>query len=1623
MSSTLLKYFFQDDVDSFKRLLANISNAPAGQRSVGGNGTPKIGSPSLGSSPNTGPRNKKAAGTSPAASFPDRASSLRGNPSPWSRAQVNARDQHGRTILHLVSSSTKPSAIDFANALLEIPFVDIYVQDVESGWTALHRALYSGNAAIAHALIMRDMRGAIDFSAPSNTQNPSLIKMKDREGNSPFDVYGATIVDRDIKQIVALDGQTLQPSTGAEDADSDLSSANNSTYGGDDSGDGFVSVPILKPRVNLLADEVFTFGSNKNMTLGLGDEDDRHFPERIVVERPRHLLQRFYREREAARAGEPDLGSSLDSGYQSDLPTLVESKPIVFQDISMSKLHTAILTTDPESNLHMSGFGPGGRLGTGDEATRFDFVCIETGGLAGKKVVSVALGQDHSIAISEQGEIFSWGSNKYGQLGYNLPRTSNKNDVPIQSTPRQIFNPFKREVILGAAASAIHSVVYSNSGLYTFGKNEGQLGLVDSDARSLEFQVTPRRVGVSLFSSPIRMVSAIDGATAVLLESHEVWVFTQYGYSKVAFPLDFSSYFIKESFLATRYGNAANRIVKITSGRNTICALSTFGEVYTVQVNGKSEHASITSSTTNPAKIRNSLTVPERVWSVRKSHMAAADVDVGQDGSIIICTTSGSAWRKEKRTKIKESSSKDYKFVRIPGLSRVTAVRSNAFGAFAASQKDCDVTKEQVTIPPSSLWHDLFQLLPFKFLADEETDDTTTTKYQIAEIKAAIHSSSDIEAELQPTFQTSALVKSNSVVWIKSTVSDTRIPTHDFVLSCRSPILRTALGEFRRAKSYSIPDVMTIELDQNGDTQITYQGLDFLTLLNLVFFVYTDSALDVWREARRDSVNAYRYRQVRTEVMRIATHLNLKPLERAARVMVEPGRTLHFDMRRALKDPHFFENSDVAIQLKDTTVHAHSEMICQRCPFFDGLFYGRSGGRWLESRRCEDVITVDLKEMDSHMFDFVLRYLYGDEEGEELFADVRYDNTDDFIDLVLDVMFAANELMIDRLAQICQKILGQFVNTRNVCHLLNAVEACTVTEFKEAALEYICLNLEALLENRLLGDLEEELMEELDSVCQENQLARYPVSRGRNSEHFVLEKYPELVTMIEVDRQRRVDSMRLSSRRDQDELYDEKIRLGGSDKATPSPSARKIKALQFSEPKSLSSTPTLKAKLSAGDLMFQMDDEGAMSPTPVRKGKTPVLSSIPDDLGDMPQGTIPSLSLSHGDSMGDPTSLDDRIGSIDSGDAGSLLGSPSPLASKLHADSPSVSRGAPWASPVVSGNKRDLKDIMTETSQSRISNLTLGMSNRSDTGQPGNNFSQKMSQRERKKLQQIQAQEQLAAQQREADARKSPWQAVGKKPSRDIKEDPSQSLRPSQAKIGHKPSMTLRQTVSGVSSPHSTPEPGPSNSKQNRSVSQPSPAGAVASSRPNKQKPTIPPSPSSTTTTTATATPAQPIIQSIRHTPHPKRSVSGPASSAEQASSSLASILLQQQAEKDEIREAATAKHNLQDIQAEQEFQEWWDKESKRVMEAEANAAAAAASSSTTAREGRGRQRRKHRAQPQPQQQQQQQKQGPGKQSQQLQPQPQSQHGTPSNEKPSHRRPRKSKPQSSSTKPAGLAKT
>ncbi len=68
---------------------------------------------------------------------------------------------------------------------------------------------------------------------------------------------------------------------------------------------------------------------------------------------------------------------------------------------------------------------------------------------------------------------------------------------------------------------------------------------------------------------------------------------------------------------------------------------------------------------------------------------------------------------------------------------------------------------------------------------------------------------------------------------------------------------------------------------------------------------------------------------------------------------------------------------------------------------------------------------IDLKHIHADTFKLVLRYIYAD-VGTELFDDVVSADIDEFSELVMDVMAVSNELMLDRLSQICQEVIGRF---------------------------------------------------------------------------------------------------------------------------------------------------------------------------------------------------------------------------------------------------------------------------------------------------------------------------------------------------------------------------------------------------------------------------------------------------------------------------------------------------------------------------------------------------------------------------------------------------------------------
>lgn len=64
--------------------------------------------------------------------------------------------------------------------------------------------------------------------------------------------------------------------------------------------------------------------------------------------------------------------------------------------------------------LYFRGKGDNFRLGHGTEEHIRHPKQIE--GLSGKKIVDIAVGSMHTLAVTDEGEVFSWGRNDQGQL-------------------------------------------------------------------------------------------------------------------------------------------------------------------------------------------------------------------------------------------------------------------------------------------------------------------------------------------------------------------------------------------------------------------------------------------------------------------------------------------------------------------------------------------------------------------------------------------------------------------------------------------------------------------------------------------------------------------------------------------------------------------------------------------------------------------------------------------------------------------------------------------------------------------------------------------------------------------------------------------------------------------------------------------------------------------------------------------------------------------------------------------------------------------------------------------------------------------------------------------------------
>ncbi|TKY62885.1 Inhibitor of Bruton tyrosine kinase [Spatholobus suberectus] len=322
-----------------------------------------------------------------------------------SGGNINLRNTFGLTLLHI---ATWRNHIPIVRRLLAAG-ADPDARDGESGWSSLHRALHFGHLAVASVLL----------------QHGASITLEDSKSRIPVDL---------------LSGSVFQ---------------------------------VLGNEHSSVATEVFSWGSGANYQLGTGNAHIQKLPCKV-----------------------DSLGGSF------------------IKLISAGKFHSVALTARGE--VYTWGFGRGGRLGHPDFDIHSGQAAVITprqviSGLGSRRVMAIAAAKHHTVVATQGGEVFTWGSNREGQLGYP--------SVDTQPTPRRVSS--LRSKIVAVAAANKHTAVVSDLGeVFTWGCNrEGQLGYGTSNSAS---NYTPHVVE-SLKGKTLTRVSAAKYHTIVLGSDGEVF--------------------------------------------------------------------------------------------------------------------------------------------------------------------------------------------------------------------------------------------------------------------------------------------------------------------------------------------------------------------------------------------------------------------------------------------------------------------------------------------------------------------------------------------------------------------------------------------------------------------------------------------------------------------------------------------------------------------------------------------------------------------------------------------------------------------------------------------------------------------------------------------------------------------------------------------------------------------------------------------------------------------------------------------------------------------------------------------------------------------------------------------
>ncbi|XP_054249200.1 inhibitor of Bruton tyrosine kinase [Indicator indicator] len=779
--------------------------------------------------------------------------------------------------------------------------------------------------------------------------------------------------------------------------------------------------------------EVYTWGSNINFTLGHGGQQGKHHPE---------------------------------------LVDLFPRNGVYIKQVVLCKFHSVFLSH--KGQVYTCGHGQGGRLGHGDEQTCLIPRLVE--GLAGHQCSQIAAAKDHTVVLTEDGYVYTFGLNTFHQLGI-LPPPANC------SVPRQVqAKNLKGRMVIGVAAGRFHTVLWTKEAVYTMGLNGGQLGyLLDPNG---EKYVTVLRQVSALHHKDISvsLVAASDGATVCVTERGDIYLLADYQCKKMASKqLNLKKVLVNGGLL--EYKLDTQHLKENEGQKICILALDEAGRVFC----WKSSN--------------NSMRQCRWVYG-RQVFMS----DIALNGNeIMFVTQDGEAftgqWLEEEK---KISEKKEL----VSGLQN----------------SSCDVSCEH----DSNSVYERIQLQKLTFVhraVSIATDpngcnfavlqsDPKTSLYEIPSVSLSSFGE-DFGKLLQETDEM------DSIHDVTFQIGTRTYPLHKYILAVRSEFFEKLFAS--SGNQLDTPDVYRKDEDAVGCDLYIIEKVHPDLFAYLLQFIYTDTCdllthgckpkilpkgkseeyqdtliSNLSKMSFDDDVNGksafeiYRNNQVQviSEKQKskskkggvVDEEANLiKMLQSAANkfglsdlsgrldgVRLENGKNNVVKKKNGNK-PKL--NQKKCSYLCDVTLKSldGKEFPCHKCVLCARLDYFHSmlSSSWIEASCCS-ALEIPIH---SDILQIIVDYLYTDE------ALAVKDSQN--VEFICNVLVVADQLLIARLKEICEVAIAEKLTLKNAAELLEFSAMYKAEQLKLSCLQFIGLNMAALLEARTLDILSDEVVKDL----------------------------------------------------------------------------------------------------------------------------------------------------------------------------------------------------------------------------------------------------------------------------------------------------------------------------------------------------------------------------------------------------------------------------------------------------------------------------------------------------------------------------------------------------------------